>query len=395
MSVRPATALRSRGVWTGTLGTALVARPWLVLQVVRTLPTALYAALVAIEVSLGGPDLGLVVAATIVLGAVGLVGCGLTAGAAVARGPRIMAASLLPVLVLPALIVGVRLERPEGIALLAGSAAVLLAAAFVRRLGTAARGAAGAAGTLALGLGLVRLVDGASPATVALGIAVATLIVGRQTRDLVTSVRGAAFAAIGALVWLPGAAQALLGGSHASGATAEQILAGTLVAAAASLCAEELRRRLGRRSTAMGYALLALALVALSSVIVTAGEVLGASVGMGLEGFRAGHAVATVGLICLAGALLLVGVGRPDGASMQRFGGALAAAVVAKLFLFDLAALSGLARVLSFIVAGLVLITLGVLYARTLERAKARTEAQDAAPTASAAEPLVSPVDVE
>ncbi len=42
------------------------------------------------------------------------------------------------------------------------------------------------------------------------------------------------------------------------------------------------------------------------------------------------------------------------------------AAAVAKLFLFDLAALDGLFRVIAFIVVGLLLLTLGVVYAQSL-----------------------------
>ena len=45
---------------------------------------------------------------------------------------------------------------------------------------------------------------------------------------------------------------------------------------------------------------------------------------------------------------------------------AVIAAAVAKLFLFDLAALDGVFRVIAFIVVGLLLLSLGVAYAQSL-----------------------------
>ena len=44
----------------------------------------------------------------------------------------------------------------------------------------------------------------------------------------------------------------------------------------------------------------------------------------------------------------------------------LAVAAVAKLFLFDLAALDGVFRVIVFIVSGLMILTLGSVYAKSL-----------------------------
>jgi uncharacterized membrane protein len=61
----------------------------------------------------------------------------------------------------------------------------------------------------------------------------------------------------------------------------------------------------------------------------------------------------------------------------------LVAAAVAKLVLFDLVALDGIARVAAFLGAGLVLLAAGTRYARMVAEAAAR----DAEAAASAAEP--------
>ncbi len=87
-----------------------------------------------------------------------------------------------------------------------------------------------------------------------------------------------------------------------------------------------------------------------------------------VHGFRAGHTVATVIWFVSAATALLV-ARRLSGATRTialASGLALITAAVAKLFLFDLAALDGLLRVAAFLVAGIALLVLGVAYAQSL-----------------------------
>jgi hypothetical protein len=84
-------------------------------------------------------------------------------------------------------------------------------------------------------------------------------------------------------------------------------------------------------------------------------------------GFTAGHAVVTVSWTVGALVLLARGLRRP---ALRIAGLVLVAAAVAKLVLFDLVALDGLARVVAFLGAGLVLLAAGTRYARLVAEAE-------------------------
>ncbi|MFW0788242.1 DUF2339 domain-containing protein [Gordonia sp. CPCC 205333] len=88
-------------------------------------------------------------------------------------------------------------------------------------------------------------------------------------------------------------------------------------------------------------------------------------------GFLGGHMAATIGWIAVAAGMLAYAT-RVHGVNrtlLVSAGLALTAGAVGKLFLFDLATLNGLFRVIAFIVVGLVLLALGAGYARLLDNA--------------------------
>jgi hypothetical protein len=84
-------------------------------------------------------------------------------------------------------------------------------------------------------------------------------------------------------------------------------------------------------------------------------------------GFTAGHAFVTVSRTVGALVLLARGLRKP---ALRVAGLVLVAAAVAKLVLFDLVALDGLARVAAFLGAGLVLLAAGTRYARLVAEAE-------------------------
>ena len=92
-------------------------------------------------------------------------------------------------------------------------------------------------------------------------------------------------------------------------------------------------------------------------------------------GFVAGHAVVTVSWVVVALVLLARGVRRP---ALRVAGLVLVAAAVAKLVLFDLVALDGLARVAAFLGAGLLLLAAGTRYARLVAEVES-SDGSDAA----------------
>ncbi|GAB93729.1 hypothetical protein GORHZ_243_00030 [Gordonia rhizosphera NBRC 16068] len=95
------------------------------------------------------------------------------------------------------------------------------------------------------------------------------------------------------------------------------------------------------------------------------------------EGFRGGHAAATILWVLAAAAGLLWARHQRGSARALTLTVSLAiiVAAVAKLFLFDLAALDGVFRVIAFIVVGLLLLALGVPYAQSLDSDESRPPA--------------------
>ncbi|WP_461145895.1 DUF2339 domain-containing protein [Salinifilum aidingensis] len=87
------------------------------------------------------------------------------------------------------------------------------------------------------------------------------------------------------------------------------------------------------------------------------------------SGFLLGHVVITVSWTLVALGLFVRGISVP---APRVIGLVLVAAAVAKLVLFDLAALDGMARVTAFLGAGLVLLAAGTHYARLVARSEGR-----------------------
>ncbi|SIR61495.1 proline-rich domain-containing protein [Williamsia sterculiae] len=102
---------------------------------------------------------------------------------------------------------------------------------------------------------------------------------------------------------------------------------------------------------------------ALTAFTVTVGVATGGTGG----GFLAGHMAATIcGITAAAGLLWASRRRTAERPLLVGAGLTVAAAAVAKLFLFDLATLDGMFRVVAFIVVGLILLGVGSGYARTL-----------------------------
>jgi hypothetical protein len=115
-------------------------------------------------------------------------------------------------------------------------------------------------------------------------------------------------------------------------------------------------------------------LASTATALVSAGTLAGQRFDAPELGFTAGHAVATVTWMAAAALLLLRSLERPGDADLAlRSGLLLTAVAVAKLFLFDLAALDGVVRSVAFIATGLLLLATGSRYARAWERSRPGT----------------------
>ncbi|KAB7741405.1 DUF2339 domain-containing protein [Nostocoides sp. F2B08] len=278
------------------------------------------------------------------------------------------AASGLPVLLAVALLEDGRLAVALALAgvLLAGSALVSAIAArsgVSRSLWTAPM----AVGTVLI----LQAATGVSDETRA-GIALSVVAAGywvvaawRRTWPLAAA--GAVLAAVSGLTFTGVLAATAFPGL----ATLEDplvIVHGLLLTALAAVGLYTATAILGRRDATLTLIAAAWAFITGSATIVAAGTWLGSLAGESRVGFYGGHAVATAAWTALGAALITVVAGRSRHRDlMVRLGLGLIAVAIAKLFLFDLAALSGLFRVVAFVVTGLIVLLVGVAYSRSAE----------------------------
>ncbi|MFC9475373.1 DUF2339 domain-containing protein [Nocardia sp. NPDC056952] len=388
-------------------------RAWPVLHVARTLPVVLavlgMAAFSGIERAISGTAAeqrqGLLVAA-IACAVVGLVGALL----AVRRRPDDITASItIALTALPVLAVAVLFDRMASASITAALAAVLLglaATAVIPRLtgvgpaATTPRSAnapdagdvrpvavwriarhtalvAGLTGAVALSQTCVAATSGHPrllPTTL-FAAGLGFLAVAAVSRTRVAAGLGIAFAVLGGLVMLATATPETLAlqglaERELDVATAVAAMVGLGVAAMVAWTVPRLPR-CDDPGLVTGV-WIAVSIAGLYYVLVAAVS-LGVSLG-GADGFIVGHSLATIVWMVVATGALFFGLRRlassPAVAKVCLVSGLLvAAAALAKLFLFDLATLSGLVRVTAFLAVGILLLLTGTRYARAFAEA--------------------------
>ncbi|MFE9785927.1 DUF2339 domain-containing protein [Nocardia salmonicida] len=393
-------------------------RNWSVLHVARTLPVVLavlgMVALSGIEKAISGAEAeqrqGLLVAA-IACAVVGLVGALL----AVRRRPGDITASItIALTALPVLAAAVPFDRAVSASITAVLAAVLLglaATVLVPRLtatfetrghehsavdtakvdpgsASAAVVSEGLVGRLriarhtALVAGLTGAVALLQTCTIATGghprllptmlfaVGLGFLAVAAASRTRVAAGLGIAFALLGGLVMLAIAtpetlALQRLADRNLDTATAVAAVVGLGVAAMVAWTVPRLPR-CDEPALVTGV-WISVSIAGLYYVLVAAVS-LGVSLGSA-DGFIVGHSLATIVWMVAATGSLFYGLRRlsssPAVAKVCLVSGLLvAAAALAKLFLFDLATLSGLIRVTAFLAVGILLLLTGTRYAR-------------------------------
>lgn len=347
------------------------------LTVVRTLPVALSLLVGAVAADTPRERAALLAVALVVLAAALA-----TAVADTRRHPRDVTPSVAVGLgVVGALVVGSVLDDPARWMAAGLVAVVLLLAAttFARvpvgPLPTHLVTTTASGGALAAVLAVVSGTPRAFLATGLLLLAVGHVAVAGTTRSRLSLAVAAFVTAVAGLAWLdhPVAmlTPALAEAHDLPVAFVDSGLAGALAALAAWATGTvrgvpDLVRRWVR------VAAVGTGLVAAATMLVSVGTLGGASFGDPRLGFTTGHALATVAWMTTAAALLLHSLAHRSDLAL-RFGLALVAVAVAKLFLFDLASLDGIVRSVAFIVTGLVLLATGSRYARAWERGRAST----------------------
>lgn len=244
------------------------------------------------------------------------------------------------------------------------------------RRGQSLQVATGILGTLGvLGAAMTVKVDDWQP-VVFLGVAVLYVVAAGATQSALAGWLALAVSVPALMVWLPLSVLSLVRSEPPVGDLPVAVVSSLLVVALAGGGAWALRSfrdTLGEAPLLVDGALWVLGLGGALTLSVSTGQLAGAQLGAPVAGYLAGHAVGTVIWMAAAAWLLLRGLGGTRQATLGlRLGLALSALVVAKLFLYDLASLSGIWRVVAFIIVGLLLLWMGSSYAKALDRARQR-----------------------
>ncbi|RKT51808.1 DUF2339 domain-containing protein [Saccharothrix australiensis] len=266
---------------------------------------------------------------------------------------------------MPALLATAVLDRHWAAGLAGVIAALMLVLWAVGRRGLPRPFTAGVGGVgvFALFLATAIALDGTTRAAVVLAEALVLTVLARRSRSRGPLLGAAVFGVIGLGMALADAVppRLLLDGPWRP-VTDGALVAGLLTAQVLVLLGIALpwaAVRLGvLRRHPLPWVVVGLVVLYAEAGVVLCGALL---VSPGVSGFVFGHSVVTVSWAVAALVLLVRGI---DVRSLRVAGLVLVAAAVAKLLLFDLAALDGIARVLAFIGAGLVLLTAGTRYAK-------------------------------
>ncbi|USX50122.1 DUF2339 domain-containing protein [Lentzea sp. HUAS12] len=291
------------------------------------------------------------------------------------RPDDVVAIALVVGSALPSLFATTLLSDPVNSVLAGAVAAVLLAIWMVPDLPRAFTTAAGATGMLALFQTTVIALDGNVRTAIVLAEAVLLAFLAARLNKKSALAGSVAFGLVGffmaiglavPITWLveePRFFADVTPGDYAAGLVTAIVLA----VFAAVLPWAALKMQVLREPAKHPFPWIVSALVMLYGA---AGVVLCAALLVSPDetGFLFGHSVVTVSWTIAALFLLVKGI---NNKALRISGLVLVAATVLKLVLFDLSALDGIARVLAFLGAGLVLLTAGTRYAKLVSSAKA------------------------
>ncbi|MGE3257349.1 DUF2339 domain-containing protein, partial [Pseudonocardia sp.] len=347
-------------------------RSWPAPALIAAAGPVLYGILLAVEETADAPRSAVVgIVAVLVVGL-------LTAVLGARKLSDVPVATILAAAPVPLLVAAPDLARWGGVALAAGAGVALLAAAALPHLSGTVRTVAIAAAAVVFFQATALAFDGATRTAVLLGQATVLAIVATVLRRRLPLFVSAAYGlvGVGAALIADAPLEALVrpGWPYlVDGVAVVPALVGGLVVSvlmlAFAIAALVAAGRLGliRPDAATAWLWVPAGLVGLygaAGVVITAALL----VTGGPVGFTAGHALVTVSWTIGALVLLAWGISRQ---ALRITGLALVAAAVAKLVLFDLAALDGLAQVVAFLGAGLLILAAGARYARLVAEAEA------------------------
>ncbi len=355
-------------VLSGVAGIAHLRVRWPVFHVARTLPTSFLLTYLMLSGGLNADDLWMLLALSGIHAGLGILSTLL--GRRASDGEQwalamVLISSALPLLLLPAADFR-RFQGGWAVDVVAAALYVLVALFpgtrdWVKGTGVAVAGVF-AVQALALGTNLdvgFVLLPGLAAGYMATAAAMRSRAVGLV----------ACLGSVVALVpWLLG-----VGLPNGLGLSFGDYLIGSLLVVLLALFTQGAAHRILEASTPawLRYVLIVVGLVGFGAAVTSAGFLIGTSLGSATSIEQASSVVVTVGWALAS----VVSLQRPlrsadRSTGWVRLGLVLAVVAVAKLFFVDLAVLPGLARGLAFLLVGLLLLVLGISYAKAYERAR-------------------------
>ena len=349
---------------------------WPVFHIARTLPTTVLLMSLTATYGLSTGDVWLLVALTGVHAVMAVLSTLLGR-----RAPEPEQWALATVFVGPALpllmLVGHDLPLPQGAGAAAVAAAVYALVALFPGIKEWLKATSVALAGIFAVMAFALATDLSLFAVLIPGLAVVYMAAAAWMRSKAVGVVAVIGAGAGVLSWIG------YGFPAAFGIVFQDVLVGSflimLVAVLGHLTAQRLLE--DENPEWLRYVLISLGLVGSAAALTSAGFLLGKAVGFAIGIDQASSVVVTVGW-----ALASVVVLRRPLRSTDHSGGwiklglGLAAAATGKLFLVDLALLPGLARGVAFLLVGLLLLVLGISYAKAYERARGETPAASTPP---------------
>ena len=202
------------------------------------------------------------------------------------------------------------------------------------------------------------------------GLAVAYMVAAAAMRSRGVGLVALVGSGLGVVGWL------LQGLPAAFGIRFADLLVGSLLIAVLAVVGHVAAVRILRDANPswLRYVLIAFGLLGSAAAVTSAGFLIGEPLGFATGIEQASSVVVTVGWALASVVVLRRPLRSTDhSAGWIRLGLGLAAAAVGKLFLVDLALLPGLARGVAFLLVGLLLLVLGISYAKAYERARGET----------------------
>ncbi|MGV8849362.1 MAG: DUF2339 domain-containing protein [Propionibacteriaceae bacterium] len=352
-------------VLSGVAAVAHLRMHWPVFQLARTLPTTVLLVYLASMYGVSSTDAWLLVGLSAAHASIGIASTLLGRLAAVPEQWALASVIVGPALPLM-LLAGEQLPRLQG-AGVAGAAAV----AYV--LVVALPGTQDWLKATGVALGGVFALQAVALATdlnlfsvLVPGLAVAYAAAAASLRNRAVGLVALVGSAVGILGWVG------YGIPAAFGIRFSDLLIGSLLIAALAGVGHLAARRILRDATPrwLRYVLVAFGLLGAAAAVTSTGFLLGRAVGSATTIHQASSVAVTVGWALASVVVLRRPLRSVDHAGgWIRLGLALAAAATGKLFLVDLALLPGLARGIAFLLVGLLLLFLGISYAKAYERA--------------------------